>query len=158
MAGNGFTVSTPQAGVALASGSIVSALQLTSGSNQDVKIVGITWSFHGVSTTDPSVEVMLNYCSAGGTTPGGSVTPVNVGGRAVTTRTTASYGPWSAEPTVASQAYLTGSQPELSGVIYFPFGQEIYFGPSAPETIITFAFKVVSGAANTVYATVHCEE
>ena len=156
MAGLAFTVSTPTAGVAVTnSGNFVSALVITAPTAQIVKVVGFSFNLHGISTTDPSVEFAFNYVT-GGSTPGGTVTPVVVNGRLPSTpNTTCKYGPWTTDPTVTTQAYASASHPQLGVSIYFPYGQELLIPAGI---IMALAFKIPSGAINTVYATVQCEE
>lgn len=155
MAGKILTISTPIAGVALASGSNVSVLQVTNAANAPVKLLGVSFGLHGISTTDPSVAWGINLITTPGVTGSGAVTPRNVGNTPDAALCTAIQGPWTTEPVINYQEFISAVQPELGATVYFPFAKELTFAGGA---VWAFFCKVLSGAANSVFATLHVEE
>jgi hypothetical protein len=153
MADLGFSVSTPSGGVSVASDTNPhTVLQITSPSNQRVKIKSFEIGFKGTVTTDAPLQIRLLRQTSAGT--GTSTTPVNTDGKSETIQSTAGRA-FSAEPTAGNVLWECSCHPQWSTGKAFPISEE-FIVPGGGR--VGLEVTIPSGGANTAFATIYCEE
>jgi hypothetical protein len=155
MADLNFTVATPSGGVTVASDAAAhTILQVVAPSNHRVRIKSFEIGFKGAVTTDAPIQIrVLRQTTAG--TGGTSVTPVNTDAKSETIQSAAQRGVFSAEPTAGSVLWEGTCHPQWSTGKAFPISQE-FIVPGGGR--IGLEANIPSGAANTAFATIYCEE